>query len=138
MGYLVLVAGLVQAAVGVALLLSWARHARGRDAGLIVTHVVAMLGFFVPWTLFIATGEPPWAWAGFAVLVVFIGFGDTEVVRRTSRDRGVTKPRFADYWRSMIAVCAGRYGHALQFHTLFSAAVFFPALAVAVAATAGA
>ncbi|MBD3942760.1 hypothetical protein IF188_13750 [Microbacterium sp. NEAU-LLC] len=137
MGYLVLITGLIQAAVGVALLMSWARHARGQDAGLIVTHVVAMLGFFVPWTLFIATREPLWAWVGFVVLVAFIGFGDTEVVRRTSRDRGVARPRLPDYWRSMVAVCAGRYGRALQFHTLFSAAVFFPALYVAIAATVG-
>lgn len=137
MGYIVLIAGLVQAAAGVALLMSWARHARGQDAGLIVTHVVTMLGFFVPWTLFIVTGEPWWAWAGFIVLVVFIGFGDTEVVRRTSRDRGVTKPGMRDYWRSMVAVSAGRYGRTLQFHTFFSAVVFFPALGVAIAATAG-
>lgn len=136
MGLLVLVIGLVQAAIGVSLLVSWARHAHGQDVGLIVTHVVAMLGFFVPWALFVVTGDGWWAWAGFAVLAVFIGFGDAEVVRRTSRARGTTRPGLRDYWRSMVEVCAGRFGRRLQIHTILSAFVFFPALGVAIAATA--
>lgn len=135
MGYLVLVAAVVQAAFGVSLLMSWARYARGQDAGLVVTHVVAMLLFFAPLTLFVVTEQPWWAWASLGVLAVFIGFGDAEVFRRLRRQYGGTDSGVRDYFRIMTAVCAGRHGRRLQVHTIFSAFVFFPVLAVAVGAT---
>jgi hypothetical protein len=136
MGYLVLAAGLVQAAFGVTLLVSWARHAHGQDVGLIVTHVVAMLGFFVPWTVFVVTSDVLWAWLGFGVLTVFIGFGDAAVVRLTRRMRGETNSGLRDYGHAIVAACSGRLGRRLQFHTYFSPVVFFGVLAVAIAATA--
>ncbi|NLG63211.1 MAG: hypothetical protein GX539_13315, partial [Candidatus Cloacimonetes bacterium] len=98
MGYLVLAAWVIQATVGVTLLVSWARHGRGRSAGLLITHAVAMVAFVAPWTVFIVTGAVAWAWVGMAVLTAFIGFGDTAMVRSARRVRGWGDRGLRDYF----------------------------------------
>lgn len=135
MGYLVLAAWAVQAAVGVALLVSWARHARGQNAGLVLTHVVAMIAFLLPWTAFLVTGAPLWAWTGWAVLLVFIGFGDATMVRRARVVRGETNRGLRDYWPAVVVALQGRLGWRTVFHALFAPVVFFTALGVAIGAT---
>lgn len=135
MGYVVLVAWIVQAVVGVTLLVSWARHARGRNAGLVLTHTVAMIGFLIPWTVFLATGAPVWAWAGWVVLLVFIGFGDATMVRRARAVRGGSSRGLRDYGSAVVVVATGGLGPRVAFHALFAPVVFFTALGVAIGAT---
>jgi len=135
MGYVVLGAWLIQATVGVTLLVSWARRARGQSAALVWTHAVAMVGFLVPWTVFIVTGDPPWAWVGFGVLLVFIGFGDATMVRRERALAGETNPGLRDWVPAARVALSGRLGRRTAFHTWFSGVVFFSALGVAIGAT---
>jgi len=135
MGYAVILAWVIQAAVGVTLLVSWARHARGRDAGLVLTHVMMMVGFLVPWTAFLATDAVAWAWAGFAILLGFIGFGDAVMVRRARAVTGVSEPGAHDYWQAVRVALKGRLGRRVTFHALFAPVVFFGSLAVCIVAT---
>ena len=135
MGYVVLGAWLIQATVGVTLLVSWARHAHQQSAGLVWTHAVAMVGFLVPWFAFIVTGDPLWTWVGFGVLVVFIGFGDATMVRRARTVLGWMNRGLRDYIPAGRVALSGRLGRRTTFHMLFSAVVFFGALAVAIGST---
>lgn len=136
MGYLVLAAWIVQAAVGVSLLVSWVRHARGRNAGLVLTHAMMMVAFLVPWSAFILTGAVVWGWIGFAVLLVFIGFGDATMVRRSRAVTGEANAGFRDYWRAVGVAMSGRLGGRVIFHALFAPVVFFGSLIVCIIATA--
>ncbi|VXB95895.1 conserved membrane hypothetical protein [Microbacterium sp. 8M] len=136
MDYIVLAAWTIQAAVGASLLVSWVRHAKGSNAGLILTHVTAMIAFAVLWVVFIVTGAVAWGWAGFVVLVLFIGFGDATMVRRARALRGEANPGLRDYIPAARVSLAGRLGGRTRFHMLFSALVFFPCLAVCIIATA--
>ncbi len=135
MGYAVLAAWLIQAAVGVTLLASWARHAHGQDAGVVLPHALAMVGFLAPWTAFLTTGAPVWAWIGFGVLTVFIGFGDTAMVRRSRTVRGVSGAGLRDYWPAVRVAMSGALGRRTIFHAWFSPVVWFGTLAVAILAT---
>lgn len=135
MGYMVLAAWVVQAAVGVSLLVSWARHARGRNRGLVLTHATAMIAFAAVWIVFIITDGLVWAWAGFAVLAIFIGFGDATMVRRSRAVLGESNPGLRDYGPAVRVALSGRLGRRTGFHALFSALVFFPCLAVCIIAT---
>jgi hypothetical protein len=135
MGFPVLVVWLIQAAVGVTLLVSWARHENGRNGSLIVPHAAMMLAFVVPWTVFIVTGAVGWAWAGFTILLVFIGFGDATMVRRARAVTGAPNSGLRDYGPAIAVAVSGRLGRRVIFHALFSAVVFFGCLAVCIAAT---
>ncbi|MGN7978963.1 hypothetical protein ACTJJ4_15410 [Microbacterium sp. 22195] len=135
MGYLVLAAWTVQAAVGVSLLVSWVRRARGRSAGAVLTHALMMVGFLAPWAVFIATGSPLWAWVGFLVLAAFIGFGDMVVMRRVRALRGMENSGIRDYLPTIKVVISGALRWRPLFHMCFSGVVFFSTLAVAIAAT---
>ncbi|MEV7620050.1 hypothetical protein AB0N59_07900 [Microbacterium sp. NPDC089321] len=138
MGYAVLGAWLVQAAVGTMLLVGWARHARGAAAGSVLSHAMLMVGFLVPWSLFIASGSPFWAWAAVAVLFVGIPFGDAMMVGRSRSIRGETNPGLRDYGSAVGTVFSGLMPPKVTFHALFSAVVFFGSVALAVVATIGA
>jgi len=135
MGYAVLAAWLIQATVGVTLLVSWARHARGQDSGLILPHALAMVGFLAPWTAFLTTGAALWAWAGFGVLTVFIGFGDAAMVRRARTVRGEAGSGLRDYFPAIRVAMSGALGRRTIFHAWFSPVVWFGSLAVAIWAT---
>ncbi|KHK98619.1 hypothetical protein LK09_06605 [Microbacterium mangrovi] len=135
MGYAVLGAWTVQAVVGVTLFVGWLRHGRGHSARPIVTHAITMVSFSVPWIAFLATGLPLWAWVGFGILLVFIGFGDYAVVQRTRAVRGETNPGLRDELLAVKAALSGRFGGRLVFHALWSPVVFFGSLGVAIGAT---
>lgn len=135
MGYLVLAAWAIQAAVGVSLLVSWARHARGGSSGAVLTHALMMVGFLVPWAVFIATGVALWAWLGFVVLVAFIGFGDAVAMRRARALRGWASSGIRDYFPTIKVVFSRALGRRTLFHMCFSGVVFFSTLAVAIVAT---
>ncbi len=136
MGYAVLAAWLIQAAVGVTLLVSWTRHAGGQDAGLILPHILAMVGFLAPWTAFLTTGSALWAWAGFGVLTVFIGFGDAAMVRRARAVQGGANEGLRGYFSAIRAATSGALGKRTIFHAWFSPVVWFGSLAAAILATA--
>jgi hypothetical protein len=135
MGYAVLGAWVVQVAVGVTLFVGWIRHGRGQSARLIVTHAIMMLSFSAPWIAFIVTGVPVWAWVGFGILLVFIGFGDYAVVQRTRAVRGEINPGLRDEWHAVKMALSGRFGRPLVFHAFWSPVVFFGAMGVAIGAT---
>lgn len=135
MGYAVLGAWIIQALVGVTLFVSWLRHGRGQSARLIVTHAVMMVSFLVPWVAFIATSAPVWAWVGFGILLVFIGFGDYAVVQRTRAVRGETNRGLRDELLAVKMALSGRFGRTLVFHAIWSPVVFFGALGIAIGAT---
>ncbi|MFH8249448.1 hypothetical protein ACH3VR_03645 [Microbacterium sp. B2969] len=135
MGYLVVAAWVIQAAFGVSLLVSWARRARGRDAGLVLPHILMMVGFLVPWSVFLATGAPVWAWLGFLILVSFIGFGDATMVRRSRAVTGVTTSGMGDYWPAVRVALSGRLGWRVIVHALMAPVVLLPCVAVCITAT---
>jgi len=135
MGYIVLAVWAIQATVGVTLLVSWARHAKGESAGLVLTHAIMMIAFLVPWTVFLVTGSVAWAWAGFAVLVLFIGFGDATMVRRARSLLPEVRGGMRDYIPAARVGLAGRLGERVRFHLWFAGLVFFPCLAVCIIAT---
>lgn len=137
MGYAVLGAWLIQAIAGIMLLVGWARHARGAAAGSVLAHTLLMVGYLVPWSVFIADGSPVWAWSAVAVLFVGIPFGDAMMVGRSRRIRGEVNPGMRDYGSAIGTVFAGRMPPKVTFHALFSAAVFFGSVGVAIAATVG-
>lgn len=135
MKYIVLAAWLIQAGVGVSLLIGWARHARGAGAALVLPHILLMVGFLVPWSMFAATGDVLWAWASIGVLLIGIPFGDAMMVRRSRRIRGESNPGLRDYGPAIATAFAGRLPPTVTFHAIFSAVVFFAPLGVAIAAT---
>lgn len=135
MEYAVLGAWLIQAVVGVTLLVGWARHARGAGAGPVLAHLLLMVGYLAPWAVFTATGVPVWAWISVAVLVIGIPFGDALMVGRSRAIRKEVNPGLRDYGVAIRTVFAGRMPPSVTFHALFSAAVFFGSLSVAIAAT---
>jgi hypothetical protein len=135
MGYIVVVAWAIQAAFGVSLLVSWARHAGGRNAGLVLPHILMMVGFLVPWSLYRATGAPVWAWLRLLIRVSFLGFGDATMVRRSRTVTGVTSPGLGDYWPAVRVALSGRLGWRVIVHALMAPVVLLPCLAVCIAAT---
>ena len=133
MAYLVLLAGLIQAAVGVSLLVGWLRHGRRRPA-VVVGHVAVVTVSLALWIAFSATGLVALAWTAFAVLTVGLTIGDMLLAARARR--GVaSKTTWADYGSSIAAVFRGRMPRRVTFHALFSPVVYFPMLAVCIGAT---
>lgn len=94
-----------------------------------------MVGYLAPWAVFIATGAPIWAWVSVVVLVIGIPFGDALMVGRSRAIRRESNPGLRDYGSAVGTVFAGRMPPKVTFHALFSAAVFFGSLGVAIAAT---
>ena len=138
MGIGVTVAWAIQAAFGVSLLTSWARHARGQDAALVLPHILMMVAFLVPWSLFLATGAVAWGWLGVAILLAFIGFGDATMVRRARKITGQTNPGLRDYAPAIKVALSGRLGWRVVVHALMAPVVLVPAIVVCIAATAAA
>lgn len=134
MPYVVLAAWIVQASVGTWLLIGWARHGR-RHAGAILPHVAVMVTTLVLWVAFLLTENVAFAWATLAGFMIGIPFGETAMVRRSRRLRGITEPGASDYGRAIVDVFRGRLPKPVAFHAIFSAVVFFPCLAVCIGAT---
>lgn len=135
MGYLVVAVWLVQALVGATLLVGFFRSTRRSAPPAIIAHALLMIGFLGPWLAYLATGQAWWPWIALDVLMIGIPFGETMMVRRTRKLRGESNPGMRDYGHAVAAIVAGRFPLRVAFHALFSAAVFFGALAVAISAT---
>lgn len=126
---------MVQLLVGVLLLAGWARYARGAGAGPVLAHIALMVGYLVPWAVFIVTGQPVWAWGAVGVLCVGIPFGDVLMVHRSRRMRGERRPGLHDYGAAIGDVLAGRMPAKVALHALFGGVVFFGSVGVAIGAT---
>lgn len=135
MGYVMLGVWIIQAAVGVSLLVTWARHGRRTAAAAVLAHVSFMVIGLALWVTYLATGGALWPWLAVTTLCVGIPFGEVMMVRRSRRIRGTRRPRLADYGAAIGTVFAGRMPPRVGFHALFSAAVFFGSLGVAIGAT---
>ena len=86
MGIVMIVAWVIQAGVGVALLAGWIRHARGAGRRAVTVHVVLMLSALAAWTLFALAGEVVWAWCACAILTA--GIGDAVLLASARADVG--------------------------------------------------
>ena len=136
----VLIAWIVQAAVGVALLIGWMRHRRsgpaGRAGGVpLLAHVGLVLVALGLWIAFLLTGSAWLAWTTFALLTVALSFGDVLLVRRARRMAGERAPSLRDYGAAISAVFRGRMPGRVTFHALFSPVVYFSCLGVCIGAT---
>lgn len=123
----------VQAWIGVTLFRSWIAHGRGHHRRATLTHAALMFSYLVPWTLLLVTGSPVWAWIAVAVLTVGIPFGETLMVARSRRLHGAQPAGLRDYGTSISDVFGGRMPRRVAFHALYSAAVYFGSLGVAIA-----
>lgn len=136
MALFVLVAWIIQALVGVWLFAGWVRHGRGASASAVLTH--AALGFvgLGLWIVYVATGGLAWAWLAFAAMTVGNVIGDSVMlIGRTRRLHGGSQGYWKDYGAAVQATLRRRLPPKVVFHTLFSAVVYFPCLAVCIGAT---
>ena len=135
MEYFVLGAWIVQAAVGLWMLVEWARHGRAH-AGSIITHVALMIVALALWIAFIITDAVAFAWANVLVYCVGIPFGDSMMRRRGRRLRGGEKrPLGVEYWHFIIDVLRGGVPASVRFHGVFSGVVLFSSVGVSIGAT---
>jgi len=136
MAMVVLVAWVTQAAVGLTLFIHWLRHARGRGARTVVSHVVLSLSGLVFWGWFMFTGAVPLAWIAFAIITAGNTFGDVMLLARARRLAPGAKTIWQQYGVAISAIFRGELTPQVSFHTLFSAVVFFTCLGVCIGATA--
>jgi len=127
----VLIAWLVQGAVGVSLL--WGRRA----TALVVLHVLPVAVVLGLWIWFTAGGPLIVGWAVFAVLVFALTFGDAMMVRRATPLLAPDVSGARRYLATLGLVFRGRLPRRVVFHAVFSAVVFFGALAACLIETLG-
>lgn len=136
MAIFVLVAWIVQAAVGVWLLVGWIRHGRGASASAVLSHVVLGVAGLAMWIAFVQTDALAWAWLAFAAMTIGNAIGDSVMlIGRTRRLRGESLGFWRDYGAAVSATFRGEFPRHVVFHTLFSAVVYFPCLGVCIGAT---
>ncbi|MEU6137374.1 hypothetical protein [Nocardioides sp. NPDC047086] len=134
MSYVVLVAWLVQATVGVLLLTGWFRHGRVRPP-VVLTHVgLSVLGL-ASWTAYVLAGQILWAWAAFALITVGNGFGDNMLLWRTRRMGGSHLSTVNTYKLALRSMFKGRLPFRVSFHAVFAGVVYFSTLALCIVET---
>jgi len=134
MSYVVLVAWLVQAAVGVLLLTGWFRHGRVRSP-VVLTHVgLSVLGLAC-WTTYVLVDQVLWAWAALLLITIGNGFGDNMLLWRTRRMGGSHLSTVNAYKVALRSIFRRRLPLRVGFHALFAGVVYFSTLAVCVVAT---
>ena len=133
MGYVVLAAWLIQAAVGVSLFVSSWRGGR-TGAPTVVTHATAGVLGLALWAAFLLTGNVLLAWLAFVVITVGNGFGDAMLLGRSRGLHGATT-----FWKGYVGAVGdtfrGRMPPRVTFHALFSGLVYFTCLGVCIGAT---
>ncbi len=135
MALVVLVLWLVQAAVGVTLFVSWLRHAHGRGARTVVTHVVSSLTGLAFWIWFVATGALAPAWIAFVVITIGNGFGDVMLLQRARRLDPAATTTAKAYRVAVSGAFRGALPPRVSFHAIFSGVVYFSCLGVCIGAT---
>lgn len=135
MAWVVLLAWIIQAAVGLTLFIDWLRQARGRGARTVVSHIVLSLAGLVFWVWFLSTGTVALAWIAFAIITAGNTFGDIMLLRRARR----LAPESTTVWQRYKVAISAIFGRELpprvSFHALFSAVVYFTCLGVCIGAT---
>jgi hypothetical protein len=134
MSYVVLVAWLIQAAVGLALLRPWLSTGRGIPVA-VVAHALSSVTAVGFWVAFVATGRVAWGWIAFVLITIGNSFGDYVLVGRSRRLAGTRSSFFGDYRAAIGATLKGRLPKPVTFHALFAGVVYFGTLAVCIAET---
>ena len=134
MAWFVLGAWVIQACVGVVLLVGWLRHsgvpgagARGRAA--VLAHLLLSLVALGLWVAFVLTHRILLGWVSLGGLTVGNALGDLLLVRRSRRASGNGLSWRADYGTAIRNVFTGRFPRRVAFHALFAGVVYFGALA---------
>lgn len=134
MSYFVLVAWLVQVAVGVLLVTGWFRHGRAHPR-VVITHVVLSVVGLGMWVTYVLADQVLYAWAAFIMITIGNGFGDNMLLRRTRRLGGSHLSKVNTYKLAVRSIFHGRLPFRVGFHALFAGVVYFSTLAVCIAAT---
>ncbi|OIJ28486.1 hypothetical protein [Nocardioides luteus] len=136
MTYVVLVAWLVQAAVGVLLLTSWV--GRGRTPPrTVVTHVAASVLGVASFIAYVLTDGVLWAWAAFVLITIGNAFGDMMLLRRVRAMGGSHLSTINAYKAALRSMFKGRLPLRVSFHAVFAGVVYFSTLAVCIVETVG-
>ncbi|MGY0387699.1 hypothetical protein ACWZJV_12070 [Nocardioides sp. WG-D5] len=136
MSYVVLVAWLVQAAVGVLLLTGWLGHGRAHPR-VAITHVTLSVLGVASWITYVLTDRVLWAWAAFALITIGNVFGDTMLLRRTRSMGGSHLSTVNAYRLALRSMFKGRLPLRVSFHAMFAGVVYFSTLAICIVATVG-
>ena len=136
MSYVVLVAWLVQAAVGVLLLTGWLRHGRAHPR-VVVTHVVLSVLGVASWITYVLADQVLWAWAALLLITIGNGFGDNILLRRTRAMGGSHLSTVNAYKLAIRSMFKGRLPIRVSFHAMFAGVVYFSTLAICIVATVG-
>ncbi|GGU24614.1 hypothetical protein [Nocardioides albus] len=135
MAYVVLVAWLVQAAVGVLLLTGWFRHGRAHSR-VVVTHVVLSVAGAGLWVAYVLSDQVLYAWAALVMITIGNGFGDNLLLRRTRRMGGGTHLSTVNTYKLAIrSIFNRRLPLRVGFHALFAGVVYFSTLAICIVDT---
>ncbi|NGN91561.1 hypothetical protein G5C66_02245 [Nocardioides sp. KC13] len=136
MTYVVLVAWLVQAAVGVLLLTGWLRRGRGRTP-IVLSHVVASVLGVASWITYVLTDRVLWAWAAIVLITIGNSFGDMMLLRRARAMGGRHLSTVNAYMVALRSMFKGRLPLRVSFHAVFAGVVYFSTLAVCIVDTVG-
>lgn len=134
MSYVVLVAWLVQAAVGVLLLRGWFRHGR-INSRVVATHAILSVLGVASWIAYVLADRVLWAWAAFALITIGNVFGDNILLRRTRAMGGSHLSTVNAYKLALRSMFKGRLPLRVSFHAMFAGVVYFSTLAVCIVAT---
>jgi hypothetical protein len=135
MAAVVLIAWIIQGAVGLTLFVDWLRRGPRRGARTVIPHVVLTLLGLALWVGFMVTGALAAAWISFAILTAGNIFGDMMLLRRARRIApGATTIR-QGYAAAVSSILRRALPPRVSFHALFSAVVYFPCLGVCLGAT---
>jgi hypothetical protein len=135
MGYFVLGAWLIQASVGVALLVGWFRSGRVAPVQMVAAHVALGVAGLGLWLLFLIDSNIAAAWLAFLLITVGNGLGDGMLIRRWRRMSGSTSGLWSAYREILRAAFHRKLPKRVVFHSLFSGVVYFSCLGVCIGAT---
>lgn len=133
MDRLVLVAFLVQAAVGASLALRWWRRGRAGPPT-VVAHVMGSAVGLASWTAFVLTSNLAPAWLAVAAITFGNTYGDKILLARVHNRTGTTSKR-VNYPAVLSDIFHGKLPGRVSFHALFAGVVYFSCLGVSIAAT---
>lgn len=135
MAYVVLIAFVVQASVGISLAMTWWR--RRRTTSTVTIHATAAALGLGLWVAFVVTDNLVAAWASFAAITVGNTFGDEMLLARVRGKTGTASKR-RNYPVAISAIFRGLMPWRVAFHALFAGVVYFGCLGVCIASTASA
>lgn len=131
----VLVAWIIQGAVGLTLFLDWFRRRSRRGARTVISHVLLSLLGLVSWVGFMVTGALVAAWTAFACITVGNILGDVMLLGRARRIAPEADTIRRRYAVAISSILRGTLPRRVSFHALFSAVVYFTCLGVCIGAT---